>query len=862
MSQSQDAPLNSCPSPFDTFVSTFEMSTFAMVPEPIEPLPVETTNLEAGKQSECKPADHSELPEIADPVIVVETPLEPIAEAVSEPAVEVVSEPVVETVCEPVVETVAEPIAETVSEAVVESVREPAVVTVPEPVAEAISESAMVTAAEPVAEAIAESAVVTVPEPIADAIPAPAVATVPEPVAEAISAPAVMTVPEPVVEAIAEPTDAAIREPAIKAKAEPVETAIAASDVEESKQKVTEDESKPEVIAAEVPSEFTFLDIPLREEVQQAVRVAGYKTPTKVQAEIIPHMLEGRDVLAQSQTGSGKTAAFALPILSRIEIGQRKPQVLVLAPTRELAIQVGRSFTTYAGGLPGFAVATIYGGQDYEVQFRQLRRGVEVVVGTPGRVIDHIKRGTLDLSGIKCLVLDEADEMLNMGFLEDVEFVLEQAPAERQIALFSATLPQPIRNIAQRYLKDPARITIQRKAMTAESIRQRALYIAPRDRIDVLTRILEVEETDGVIVFTKTKDATVTVAERLNREGLRAVALNGDMPQKTRERAIDQLKSGHLDILVATDVAARGLDVTRVSHVFNFDVPQDGESYIHRVGRTGRAGRKGEAIIFLAITQRSKLRLIEQAAKQTIEVVQPPTADDVNAMRIKRFKQRITEVTGTDDLTLFKKIIADYAEETGKPIEMIAAALAHIGQGGRPFFMKDRPVQKYAERQDRGNRQRHDRQGQGNFTQQRRGKSASDSRNGGPPEPGKSRYRIEVGWKDGVKVGNIVGAVANEGGIAGECIGPIKIHDSYSTLDLPEGMPEDVFQTLHRTRVAGKQLRLSLDNGSSGSRPRPRPAYRGGQTGSGGNGNGASGGKFVPAGKRKNRKFKSERRDQ
>ena len=337
-----------------------------------------------------------------------------------------------------------------------------------------------------------------------------------------------------------------------------------------------------------------FSTLELRPEVEQAVVAAGYTTPTPVQAQIIPPMLAGRDVLAQSQTGTGKTAAFALPILSRIDPERGHPQVLVLTPTRELAIQVAKSFTTYGKHLPGFQVAAIYGGQDYQPQLKQLRRGVPVVVGTPGRVIDHVKRGTLDLSQIDCLVLDEADEMLNMGFLEDVQFVLQQLPAARQIALFSATLPAPIRTIAQQYLPDPVKIRIQTKTMTAASIRQRAVVASPHEKLGVLTRMLEVETTDGVIVFTKTREATLSVAERLRAEGLAATALNGDMPQKVRERTIEQLQAGRLDILVATDVAARGLDVPRISHVFNFDLPHDSESYVHRIGRTGRAGRPGE----------------------------------------------------------------------------------------------------------------------------------------------------------------------------------------------------------------------------------------------------------------------------
>lgn len=556
-----------------------------------------------------------------------------------------------------------------------------------------------------------------------------------------------------------------------------------------------------------------FSDLELSTDVQRAIEEVGYDTPTDIQAEIIPHLLSGRDVLAQSQTGSGKTAAFALPLLSGIDVKQRQPQILVLAPTRELATQVAESFARYASKITGFEIASIYGGADYEPQRRQLRRGAQVVVGTPGRIIDHIKRGTLDLNHIKCLVLDEADEMLNMGFLEDVQFVLEQTPSDRQLALFSATLPAPVRKIAQNYQSDPARITIKRKTMTAESIRQRAVFVAPRDRVDTLVRILEVEETDGVIVFTRTREATVTVAEQLEKRGLSTGALNGDMAQRLRQRTVSQFKEGQLNILVATDVAARGLDVNRVSHVINYDVPQDCESYIHRVGRTGRAGRKGEAIMFLSNGQKRRLRSIERATKQPIEIVQPPSAAEINAIRVTRFKERIVNVATAEDLTDFQKLIDDCAAESGQPLNLIAAALAHIGQAGIPFLVSDRPTRGRSPRDERKNHQefrdRAERGDSGRNTERppnnhRRRRNASR-----PPERGMDRYRIEVGRDDGVKPGNIVGAVANEGGIDGEYIGPVTIHDTYSTIDLPEGMPRDVYQILQQTRVAGKQLRLS-----------------------------------------------------
>ena len=577
----------------------------------------------------------------------------------------------------------------------------------------------------------------------------------------------------------------------------------------------------------------------LKEEILKAVSKTGYDTPTEIQAEIIPHVLAGRDVLAQSQTGTGKTAAFALPVLSRLDLDGPSPQVLVLAPTRELAMQVSQSFSTYGCELPRFSVATIYGGSDYSAQFRQLKRGAHVVVGTPGRIIDHIQRGSLDLSNIRCLVLDEADQMLNMGFLEDVQFVLEKTPTDRQVALFSATLPRPIRNVAERYLNDPARITIKAKTMTAESIRQRAVIVSPREKFDVLTSLLEAETTDGVIVFTKTKDSTVTVADQLNRNGFSAVALNGDMPQRVRERTIDQLKKGHLDILVATDVAARGLDVSRISHVFNYDMPHDNESYVHRIGRTGRAGRSGEAVIFLTRSQRYKLKGIEKTTRQSIEIIEPPTSADINEHRIKQFKQTIKDTIEQNDLTMFTQLIRDFEAESGKQMLSIAAALAHIGQNGRPFFKKDKPrraPQAFSRDEDRGPREAR--------RQRRDNRSA-----GGPPEQGMSRYRIAVGHKDGVRPGNIVGAIANEGGIDGKYIGPIRINETYTTIDLPADLPPDVLDTLRDTRVAGRALRLRLATDERPTRRKPRQSQfkprSGGKPGRK---------KFVPRGKNHKKK--------
>lgn len=609
---------------------------------------------------------------------------------------------------------------------------------------------------------------------------------------------------------------------------------------------------------AEVTAEgLLFRDLPLSDEVQLAVQMTGYLTPTPIQAEILPHILEGKDVLAQSQTGTGKTAAFALPILSKLDLSVRGPQVLVLAPTRELATQVAKSFETYGACMPKLSVAAIYGGADYEPQLRLLKRGAHIVVGTPGRVLDHIRRGTLKLEGIRCLVLDEADEMLNMGFIEDVEFVLNATPAEKQIALFSATLPGPIRKIADQHLKDPESITIKRKTLTADNIQQRCVFVDEREKLELLSRLIELEETDGVIVFTKTKDSTLYVAEHLVTLGLKAAALNGDLPQARRQRTVDQLKSGQLDIIVATDVAARGLDVQRISHVFNFDLPHDGESYVHRIGRTGRAGRAGVAVIFLTHRQRGKLRLIEKVTKKMIEVIEPPTSAEISNARISRFKTQITKTLASDELGLFEKVISDYVKESGQPVEKVAAALAHLAQGGRALLVKEMP-RKPRERVDRGrdgfgskgdfgargDRARgRDRDDRGGASDGRRPRKAV-----GPPESGMQRYWIGVGHSDGVRPNNIVGAIANEAGISGRDMGPINIRDEFSTIDLPAGLTSDVLSTLEKTWVSGKQLRIRIYSDRSAPRSKPyTPA--------------ATAGKASPAGKavKSERKPKRER---
>ncbi|MFK7821200.1 MAG: DEAD/DEAH box helicase, partial [Planctomycetaceae bacterium] len=569
-----------------------------------------------------------------------------------------------------------------------------------------------------------------------------------------------------------------------------------------------------------------FTDLELSKDVLAAIVRGGYTVPTDIQATIIPHMLAGRDVLAQSQTGTGKTAAFALPILSQIVPGQRKPQVLILAPTRELAMQVATATEKYGADISGLKVTAIYGGSDYGPQLRALKRGVDIVVGTPGRVIDHIKSGKLDLSELQCLVLDEADEMLKMGFLEDVQLVLEHTPENRQVALFSATMPPAIRGIAQHYLNDPARVTIKTKTMTADSIRQRAIFTIGREKLTVLQRILEVEETDGVIVFVKTKESTIKVAEDLIRDGLSAVAINGDMPQKVRERTIQQFRKGRLNILVATDVAARGLDVERVSHVFNFDLPHGTESYIHRIGRTGRAGRTGEAVIFLTRSERGKLRQIERVTRQPIEIVDPPTADEINAMRVERYKEQISKTAEVADLSFFTTLLQTHAAETGLPMETVAAAVAQMALGRKPFFLKkDKPKQKreFTDRPERGERSDRKPHAKG-----KRDREVTE------PDPGMSRYRIAIGWRDGVKPGNIVGAIANEANIDGRAIGHINIQHSFTTVDLPEDLPMEIRQQLYHTRVVGRQMRLGLEAEHLGGGDRKSSHSRGPKKSGGG----------------------------
>jgi ATP-dependent RNA helicase DeaD len=604
-----------------------------------------------------------------------------------------------------------------------------------------------------------------------------------------------------------------------------------------------------------------FTDLGLPESLLRALTAVGYESPSPIQAATIPPLMAGRDVLGQAQTGTGKTAAFALPILASIDPAQVKPQALVLAPTRELAIQVAEAFQKYAVHLPGFHVLPIYGGQGYAPQLSALKRGVHVVVGTPGRVIDHLDRGSLDLSQLRRLVLDEADEMLRMGFIDDVEAVLKKTPDTRQVALFSATMPAQIKRIAQTYLKDPVEIAIKSTTTTAANIRQRYWSVSGVHKLDALTRILEAEPFDAMIVFARTKLGTQELAEKLAARGLAAAAINGDMDQKQREKTIQQLKDGRIDVLVATDVAARGLDVERISHVLNYDIPYDTESYVHRIGRTGRAGRAGEAILFVTPRERGMLRAIERATRQPIESMALPSVETVNERRVSRFLDKIAAALEGEDLHVFRDLISRFETERNVPAVEIAAALAKLVQGDSPLLLAAPAEHKHRDfepapsrHDDRDNRHA----GKGSRTHREDAPGFKHAppkhdakRRSTPPrldaetgeamfaaEPQRPRerradappasdfpmetFRIEVGHTHGVQPGNIVGAIANEADLESRYIGRIDIRDDYSLVDLPEGMPRELLEHLKRVRVAGLPLRMRRADDTDTSAPPPR----------------------------------------
>ncbi|WP_426226291.1 DEAD/DEAH box helicase [Pseudarthrobacter sp. DSP2-3-2b1] len=593
-----------------------------------------------------------------------------------------------------------------------------------------------------------------------------------------------------------------------------------------------------------------FADLGIDGRVLAALQDVGYEKPSPIQAATIPLLLEGRDVVGLAQTGTGKTAAFAVPALSRLaELHDlngpsRKTQALVLAPTRELALQVAEAFTSYAKHIDDFTVLPVYGGSAYGPQLAGLRRGAQVVVGTPGRVIDHISKGSLDLSELQYLVLDEADEMLRMGFAEDVEQIFQQTPSDRQVALFSATMPSQIRRMSKQYLNNPAEISVKSKTTTGANTRQRYLQVMGPHKLDALTRILEVEEFDGVIAFVRTKMATEDLADKLKARGFQAAAINGDIPQQQRERTVEALKEGRIDILVATDVAARGLDVERISHVINYDIPHDTESYVHRIGRTGRAGRSGDAVLFMTPREKYLLRSIEKATRQPVEQMHLPTAETVNTLRLGKFAEKITETLESEDVSAFRDLIASYEQEHNVPASEIAAALAVMAQGGQPLLVKELPAAP-------------------EFQKRERAKDGFGSR--GPTRTlteGNATYRIAVGRRQRVMPGSIVGAIANEGGISSAQIGGIDIRSDHSLVELPADLSADQLKALSRTRIGGELIHLELDNGRKPSGGGERGGYQGNRGGDrGGYSGGDRGGNFKGNGgfKKEFRKSDGER---
>ena len=576
-------------------------------------------------------------------------------------------------------------------------------------------------------------------------------------------------------------------------------------------------------------SPVTFDSLELLPAVLQAVEESGYTTPTEIQVQSIPLLLAGKDIIGQAQTGTGKTAAFALPLLSSINSANKYPQILVLAPTRELAIQVAEAFQTYSKNLPKIKILPVYGGAAYTDQLRGLKKGAHIVVGTPGRVMDHIRKGSLNLDNLQTLVLDEADEMLRMGFIDDVEWILEQSPESRQIALFSATMPTVIRRIAQKYLVQPEMVKVASKTMTASTIRQRYWRVFGLSKMDALTRILELEDHDAMLVFVNTKNMTLELAEQLQARGFSCEALNGDIAQSGRERIVERLKRGRLDVLIATDVVARGLDVERISHVVNYDAPRDNESYVHRIGRTGRAGRSGEAILFVSRRENRLLRSIEKTTRQPIVEMEIPSVKKINELRISRYKKTvlatIEKLKDNKDYETFAGIINELHEEQGVELLDIAAALAHMSNRNKQFLLNESEFKHLKDKRpfdnnDSSGSRRDSRPGRREGRRDGRKKKEQPGNRAiplkGMPDVDMERFRVEVGYEHGVKPGNIVGAIANEAGLDSQMIGQIEIYDDYSVVDLPSGMPEEVFHDLQKAWVCQQQLKMtSMNDGSA-----------------------------------------------
>ena len=609
--------------------------------------------------------------------------------------------------------------------------------------------------------------------------------------------------------------------------------------------------------------ETTFADLGLKAPILEALNDLGYEKPSPIQAECIPHLLGGRDVLGMAQTGSGKTAAFSLPLLNNLDPELKAPQILVLAPTRELAVQVAEAMTDFSKHMRGVNVVALYGGQRYDVQLRALRQGPQIVVGTPGRLLDHLKRGTLDLSKLSGLVLDEADEMLRMGFIEDVETIMAQIPEGHQTALFSATMPEAIRRITRRFMKEPQEVRIQSSVTTRPDISQSYWTAYGMRKNEALVRFLEAEDFDAAIIFVRTKNATLEVAEALERSGYNSAALNGDMNQALREQTLERLKDGRLDILIATDVAARGLDVERISLVVNYDIPMDSESYVHRIGRTGRAGRAGRALLFVENRERRLLRNIERTMKLTIPEADLPNAELLGKRRLEKFAAKVQKQLESSDLDQYRALLSQIqpvAEGEELDMETLAAALLKMAQGERSLIVPpDAPMRPKREFRDRDDR--FERRGDRND----RGPRGDRPERGGEDRPRRERrdagdmelYRIEVGRDDGVEVRHIVGAIANEGDISSRYIGNIKLFASHSTIELPKGMPGEVLQHFTRTRILNKPMNMQL---LGDAQPRPD---RGGERRGGGRGFGGErreGGRSEGRGG-EGRRFSGERRE-
>ena len=641
-------------------------------------------------------------------------------------------------------------------------------------------------------------------------VPAPSATATPEPAVAFAAVPSVEAVAEALLAAAttaATTTDASTTPVSVTGAAASAEVAAAG---QPSSAEPAPAQVHAAATAAATPEPVSgFVPFGLGAPLLEGLEALGFREPSPIQKAAIPELLLGRDLVGQAQTGTGKTAAFGLPLLARLDLNQRNPQVLVLTPTRELALQVAEAITSYAARLRGVKVLAIYGGADFREQIQQLRRGVHIVVGTPGRVMDHMRQNTLDLSGLRSLVLDEADEMLRMGFIDDVEWVLEQLPSERQVVLFSATMPSEIRRISQKYLRDPAEITIRTKAADGRRIRQRFLMVNAPQKLEALERVLEAERSEGTIIFARTKAITLTVAESLEQHGYEVAVLNGDVPQNLRERTIERLRDGRVDVLVATDVAARGLDVERISLVINYDIPFDGEAYVHRIGRTGRAGRSGDAILFLTPRERRFLGGLERASGQPIELMEVPSNATINQHRLDLMRQRLTQALQTpagseEERALLAEILQRVAREQEAQPEALALAALQLSLRGKPLLLQgpENWSQPRTLRERDGDRGRP-------LPADRGGRRAGPELEDGPPEAHMERFRIEVGWRDRIKPGNIVGAIANEAGLNGRSIGRIRIFDAHSTVDLPRGMPDDVFASLRNLKVMNRELQIS-----------------------------------------------------